>query len=270
MGTSWCSYALFFVLLMPLYCAGQPAASLQFEAATVKPANPANNTMSTHVYTGGRVVITHYAPKTLIQVAFAIPYWNISGGEPWTAQDEFDVEGKPPASAAAQISDLRSSLFSIQDDSLRAMLQSLLIDRFQLKFHRETKTGDVYILSRSAGPLRMQPTERQPPENPDPQNQKSFGSIGRVAGRWSIFVTSMPDLARFASSILIHAPVIDRTGLEGPFDYRQKSDLDATNNADDNLGTFRDFLAEAGLKLDRDKGPVETFVIDHVTKPSSN
>jgi uncharacterized protein (TIGR03435 family) len=225
--------------------------------------------MGLHVYPGGRVLITHYNLKTLIQVAFEIPYWGISGGEPWAANDEFDVEGKPPASAAAQIRDLRYSLFSIQDASLRAMLQSLLIDRFQLRFHRETKTGDVYILRRSAGPLRLRPTE-QHPENPDPQNQKSFGSIGRANGRYSIFVTSMPDLARFASTFIIHAPVIDQTGLKGPFDYRQKSDFDATNNADDSLGAFHDFLSEAGLKLDRDKGPVATFVLDHAARPSAN
>jgi len=225
--------------------------------------------MSTHVYPGGRLLMTHYTLKTLIQVAFEIPYWDISGGEPWAANDEFDVEGKPPASTAAQIHRPGYSLFSIQDDSLRAMLQSLLIDRFQLRFHRETKTGDVYILKRSGGPLRLRATE-QHPENPDPQNDKSFGSIGRGNGRYSIFVTSMPDLARFASTFIIHAPVIDQTGLEGPFDYRQKSDVAATNSADDSLGTFRDFLSEAGLKLDRDKGAVETFVIDHAAKPSAN
>jgi uncharacterized protein (TIGR03435 family) len=265
---SW-SYAFLLVLHQPVYCAGQPAAALQFEAATVKPASPENG-MSAHVYPGGRVVMTHYTLKTLIQVAFEIPYWSMSGGEPWTARDEFDVEGKPPASAVAQIRGLRYSLFSIQDDSLRAMLQSLLIERFQLQFHRETKTGDVYLLRRSAGPLQLRPAEQPTPENPDPRNNKSFGSIGRGNGRYSIFATFMPDLARFASAFIIHTPVIDQTGLEGAFDYRQKSDFDATNNVDDSLGPFRDFLSEAGLKLDRDKGPVETFVIDHAEKPSAN
>lgn len=268
MRTSSRSYTCLLALLAPLYCAGQPAASLQFEAATVRPAAP-EHSMSAHIYPGGRLLMTHYTLKTLIQVAFEIPYWGISGGEPWAANDEFDVEGKPPASAVPQIHNLRYSLFSIPDDSLRAMLQSLLIDRFQLKFHRETKTGGVYILRRGAGPLRLKPTEQPSPEKPDPQNNKSFGSIGRGSG-YSIFVTSMPELARFASTFVIHAPVIDQTGLEGAFDYRQKSDRDGTNNVDDNLGTFRDFLSEAGLKLDRDKGPVETFVIDHAEKPSAN
>jgi len=35
------------------------------------------------------------------------------------------------------------------------MLQALLIDRFQLKFHRETKTGDVYLLEQSGKPLAL-------------------------------------------------------------------------------------------------------------------
>jgi hypothetical protein len=57
--------------------------------------------------------------------------------------------------------------------------------------------------------------EQHPPENPDLPNQKSFGSIGRSNGR-SILVTSMPDLAGFSSTFVIHAPVTDQTDLEGP------------------------------------------------------
>jgi uncharacterized protein (TIGR03435 family) len=60
------------------------------------------------------MVITHHELKTLIQLAFGIPHWSISGGKHWTANDEFDVEGKPPASATAHIRDLRHSVFSFR------------------------------------------------------------------------------------------------------------------------------------------------------------
>jgi uncharacterized protein (TIGR03435 family) len=80
----------------------------------------------------------------------------------------------------------------------------------------------------------------------------------------------MPQLAHFASGFVLRSPVLDRTDLRGSFDYRQKSDLDPTNNLEDGVSSFYDFLKEAGLKLERSRGPVETFVIDHAEKPSAD
>src|SRR5262245_22383064 len=101
------------------------------------------------------------------------------------------------------------------------MLQSVLIDRFQLKVHRETKTGDVYRLERSGKTLALRPAEA-PARGPDaPAERNSFGSIGYVDGRWGIFATTIPQLAKFASDYVVHAPVLDQTGLTGAFDYKQ-------------------------------------------------
>ena len=42
------------------------------------------------------------------------------------------------------------------------MLQSLLIERFHLKFHIESQPGTVYQLTRGNGPLRLKPVEPKP------------------------------------------------------------------------------------------------------------
>ena len=79
----------------------------------------------------------------------------------------------------------------------------------------------------------------------------------------------MPQLAKFAADNILHAPVLDRTELSGSFDYKQPQP-DAEPNYSDNSDSFLRFIPELGLKLERGKGPVEIFVIDHAAKPSPN
>jgi len=146
------------------------------------------------------------------------------------------------------------------------MLQALLIDRFQLRFHRETKTGEVYLLEKSGKPLALHLTDT-PRGSADPAG---YGNIGYVAAEWSIYAYSMPQLAKFATDYIVHAPVIDGTELSGSFDYKQRQPDLEPNYGPDQTATFLDFLSELGLKLERTKGPVETFVIDHAAKASPN
>jgi len=157
-------------------------------------------------------------------------------------------------------------LLGIDDPLLRQMLQALLIDRFQLMFHRETKTVDIYLLKRNEKVLVLNPAKI--PAGASESNP--FGSVGYAGGEWSIFATTMPQLARFASSNILHTPVLDRTGLSGSFDYRQpQPDLDPQYTGDQ-TSSFKAFLSATGLKLERAKGPVEMFVIDNAAKPTPN
>jgi uncharacterized protein (TIGR03435 family) len=97
------------------------------------------------------------------------------------------------------------------------------------------------------------------------------GDVGFAGGRWVVFNTTMPQLAKFAADNMLHAPVIDKTGLNGPFDYKQPNALpDSEVDYSNPIRPFLNLIPEMGLKLERSKGPVETFVIDHVEKPSSN
>jgi uncharacterized protein (TIGR03435 family) len=249
----------------------KPAPKLpEFEVASVKPVVPnVPHMVGVRVYPGGRVVISTLSLKALIATAFRLPYWQISGGDAWTEKDEYDVEAKPAERLRSSIKDLRYTVSGIEDEHLREMLQALLIDRFQLKFHRETKAGDVYMLVRNGKALGLRPTE-PPSAGADPSaDRSSFGSIGYVEGRWGISATAMPQVAKFASDHVLRAPVLDRTGLSGSFDYKQRQP-DLEPNYSDNTDSFLRFIKELGLKLERSKRSVEIFVIDHAAKPSPN
>ena len=125
------------------------------------------------------------------------------------------------------------------------------------------------MLVRNGKTLGLLSTET-PSTGADPSaDRSSFGGIGYVGGRWSISATAMPQLARFASDHVLYAPVLDRTGLSGSFDYKQRQ-LDLEPNYGDNSDSFLRLIPELGLKLERSKGSVEIFVIDHAAKPSPN
>jgi uncharacterized protein (TIGR03435 family) len=236
-----------------------------FDIASIK-ADPNPRMAEVRVHPGGRVEIAGFPLKNLITTAFDLSYWQISGGDEWVSKDTYFVEADPSDALRPRIKSFRYTVYGIDDPLLRQMLQALLIDRFQLKFHRETKTGDVYLLKRNEKPLALNPAKIPAGAS----ESTSFGSIGYHDGKFGIFATTMAQLAKFASSMILHAPVQDRTELTGSFDYRQRQpDLDPQYDGDQSY-SFKAFLSEAGFKLERSKGPVETFVIDYAARPTPN
>ncbi|MDR3698459.1 MAG: M56 family metallopeptidase [Candidatus Sulfopaludibacter sp.] len=242
-----------------------------FEVASIKPADRNSRRLCCiTIHPGARVDIHALSLKTLVTAAFRLSSFQVSGGDAWTEQDEYDIEAKPPEALRSSIKTLRYTWYGIEDEHLRQMLQALLIDRFQLKFHRETRTGDVYVMARSARPLALRPTEIPQAVAGLTSDDGSIGTVGYAGARWGVFNTSMPQLAKFASDFVLHVPVLDRTKLSGPFDYRQRQpDLEPTYSGDQS-DSFLRFLQEAGLKLERTKGPVEYFVIDRAARPAPN
>jgi uncharacterized protein (TIGR03435 family) len=70
----------------------------------------------------------------------------------------------------------------------------------------------------------------------------------------------------------LERPVIDKTGLNGKYDFELKwtpgSDF-PTSDADAPL-LFTALSERLGLRLESQKGAVEIFVIDRVEKPTEN
>jgi bla regulator protein blaR1 len=247
------------------------AESEKFEVATIKPTDPRGvHIVGIKIFPGGRFVDTTVPLKSLIATAFDLSYWQVTGGDAWVEKDTYDIEAKPPDNLQPPIANLRYTWTQIDDPRLRMMLQALLIDRFNLSVHRETKTGTVYLLERSAKPLALHPTGPDEEHTNRAGDTGFSGNLGYVGGRWGVYNTTMPQFAQFASAYYLHAPVLDRTNLMGSFDYKEPGgdvpDADYTHTTD----SFLQLIPELGLKLERTTGLVETLVIDHAEKPSPN
>lgn len=235
----------------------------KFEVATIKPAN--GGLTGTDIDPGGIVKLHSLTLKGMIAEAFNIEYWQIEAGEPWMEKNEYEVVGKPPDDYARTMPDTQHTLFTINDPRLREMIQTLLIQRFSLQFHRSTKPGKIYLLERSGSALELKPN-KTPPTQEVPAGGR-FGSIGFGNEHWVLADTTMPQLAEFASAYILHRPVLDRTGLTGAFDYRSEAEDWDIHQADRN-GSFLRMLKAAGLKFEPSTGDVETLVIDHAELPT--
>ena len=64
------------------------------------------------------------------------------------------------------------------------------------------------------------------------------------------------------------APVVDRTGLTGPFDFSLDNVYDPEEK--DLVTIAQSTVRALGLKLESSRGPMETILIDHLDKPSVN
>ncbi len=81
--------------------------------------------------------------EMLIEEAYGIQEFQISDGPSWIRSDRFDVQAK-----ATPYSDSKSDvgLQGFDKTRRRRMMQTLLVDRFGLKVHPETREEPVYAL----------------------------------------------------------------------------------------------------------------------------
>jgi uncharacterized protein (TIGR03435 family) len=244
----------------------------RFDVATIKPVDTRPGVMhkvGADVYPGGRVVLSTASLFSLIGTAFDLPGTQISGAEEWMDKESYDVVAKAPEDSVPY--DIRHTWYRLEDPRLRQMLQALLIDRFQLKVHRETRTGQVYLLVKSGKTIPLKPTEAPSATvHPAPEG---FGSIGAAGDTWVMYNTSMRQLANFVGDFYMHRPVLDQTSLSGSYDFRWKMLLVDPDQHDPQFGgkdEVMQFIQVMGLKLKPSTGPVETLVIDHAEHPSPN
>jgi uncharacterized protein (TIGR03435 family) len=168
---------------------------------------------------------------------------------------------------------------------MRPMLQRLLADRFKLGIHRETKEMPVYALVVAKRGLRLQKADIEERNCPEPSADGSVSCHAFVQGPGKLRAraVSMPDLAALLTNFS-DRPVLDKTGIDGLFGVDTKNWQPLQPGAippppgarledgADLAGVPAAFAAfeQFGLKLEPQKGVVETVVIDHIEKPTEN
>ena len=235
---------------IPWAAFGQPARPA-FEAASVKPSQARDNSSSWNSSTG-YLVIRNQSLKALIRIAYGVRDDQIAGGPKWIDSERFDVDARSAGPA--------------KDPELLEMLQTLLADRFQLAFHRETKTVTGYALVAAKGGLKVRPDAKQ--------GRGSMTEQGKFVA-WGI---SMSRVAERISRILA-SPVTDRTGAAGFYSFtlewtpdsaRPPDGTTAPPDALSDPSLFGALQQQLGLKLEADKESMEVLAIDRARRPSEN
>lgn len=270
-------------LLLLRTLAGQDAAPPAspkpiFEVASIKPGSFPNLPGGTIRWqTGGALRVTNMSLKELMEQAYDVFPFQISGGPDWLDSARFDISAKPDHEP------------KWQEEAL--MLQSLLADRFQLSIHRETKELPVYalVLARKDGRLGPKLTESKEgactvydAANPPARGATVCGTRMFNPSHGFLTIARLPidSLAKTLSEVLGRT-VIDKTGLTGDFDSHLEYAPDENQRiqlppgipnppVSDGPSIFVAVQEQLGLKLESQKGPVGILVIDRAEKPSEN
>jgi uncharacterized protein (TIGR03435 family) len=235
--------------------------------------------------------------KTLIRLAYGAlngeainaRILEVVGGPGWLDSELYDIEARPENSATA-------------GQLVGPMLQALLEERFQLKVHTEAREKPVYILSvaePSANLRQIKPGDCVPIDlfkeasRVGPSDQKQCGNYRggtNPKGAGMALDFSGITMAEFAGRMLetyTGRPVIDKTGLDGRFDFHlefipsrpqgpvqlngEMVVLPPSDPAESGAGSiFGALQKQLGLKLTAGKAPVDVLVIDRIERPSEN
>lgn len=238
-------------------------APLTFEVATVKPSDP-NRPGKLFTVKGRDVLTINTTLSDLMTMAYNVHLNQIAGAPPWMESDKFDVQGRPVAEGTPNV------------DQLRGLLRSLLADRFKLTTHTEKKEMPAYVLTLGSGGHKMTPNTANPNGLP--------GLFFKGLGQLGVTNANMGHFADLMQSSVLDRPVVDRTGLQGRFDFTLTWTADdsqfrsfgprppapATPDPNAPPGLFTAIQEQIGLRLDRGNAPVQVIVIDRVEKPSEN
>jgi len=229
--------------------------SAAFDVASIKPARLDARGYSIRPFPG-RLSAENVTLKLLIAEAYHVYDFQISGPK-WIDSDRYDLEAKIGGDVPASRTQLRS------------MLQRLLADRFSLSVRRESKEMSVYMLEADKGESKLQPAKH--PDRP---------VMFRVFQRRQITAENAPlENLTGALAWLLGRPVLDRTGLEGSFDYKlewspdemQLRSQEAPPETDGNAPSLAVALQQqVGLRLVSRKGPVDLILVEKAERPKAN
>ena len=169
-----------------------------FEVASIKPHDGPTPRILDFSSSGPLVKLEAYTIAGLILEAYKLKSYQIV--YPQADNTFYDVVARAPGGE------------TLKRDQFRPLFQSLLADRFGLKFHRETREMSVYALV----PGRVGPKFKESGADA-PDNDQFYGN-GRG---WRIRMPrgTMDGLAEaIASTSGVDLPVVDKTGLKGVYD----------------------------------------------------
>jgi uncharacterized protein (TIGR03435 family) len=240
-----------------------------FEVATIKPSKPDEGfsiLLGRRGAGSNSLTTTSTSLSDLMKFAYDLHPRQITGGPAWLETEKYDVIAKPDLDGLPSL------------PQMKAMVQKLLAERFQLTFHRDKKELAVYAITVAKTGVKMTKNDAVTPG-------PGFGGGPRG---FNVRSATMSEFASVLQAGILEQPVVDQTGLgSAKYDFILKWTPDASQSqlggpgpnappapAADALDAppdiFTAFQQQLGLKLESTKAPVDVLVIDKVEKPSEN
>lgn len=263
-----------------------PSSAPTFEVATVKPVKPTDAMNRISIQPGGRLMFSNITLKQLIGTSYQrAPFDNreVIDGPDWIDSDRWEVMAQANGELVGP-DGFPGPAF--------AMLRNLLAERFRLQVHEERRERSVYVLEfaradRRVGPrLRRSTTDcaaimrdevRGKPPAFAPGQMRPC-SVGIPPGQLQASAVTLSALANVLSSF-VGRPVVDRTGLDGPYDIELEFSPEARASflppepgaaapAGDGPSLFTALQEQLGLKLVAARTAVDVLVVDRAERPT--
>jgi uncharacterized protein (TIGR03435 family) len=210
--------------------------------------------------TGNRFFQNGITLCMLIRMAYDVTDIQIVGLPDWSNQLKlsawYHVEGRAAGEAPLTV------------EQTRAMLRTLLEDRFKLAVHREPRGVPVYALVVDKPGHKLSTTDIDcPVTGPSARRAISFPP--------GTLLSCTPQLTMaqvvFTLNRSVDRPVVDRTGLDGRYALNLKfAGTDPRAGADGLPSLFTALREQLGLRLEPQSDSVDALVIDHVEPPTPN
>ena len=202
-------------------------------------------------HTSEGTTIRNTTVRNLIEMAYSVKSYQLSGGPAWINQEHFDLAytgGEPTAPQQGMVS----------PDALK----EILAERFHLVMHQETKPGPVLALVVSdGGPKFHSVTPKMLPGTNEPLLSMR---MMQKDGKGSVAITGGPTGLAEALSGQVRQPVIDKTGLSGVYSINFEW-VDSSLNAN---SLSRALQQQLGLTLSPQEGAVQTSTVESIELPA--
>ena len=214
---------------------------------------------------GGGYTFTNVTVRSLISLAYNLPFDRLLGGPPWMVSDRYDIDAVGKENAKLQ--------------ETAVMVRSLLRDRFRLAVHMDRRDLPVYLLELARADGRLGPgLRRSSVDCTDPEARKKAIAAARdtriVCGLTldsGVFTAGGEAVSTMLGELTAASgrAVLDRTGLSGTYDIDLKwTPLPDANS--DNVSIFTAVQEQLGLKLESGTAPLNVVVIERIERPSEN
>jgi uncharacterized protein (TIGR03435 family) len=241
----------------------QPAKSLQFEVASIKPSDPKlpANSHSSGGGPGGQYRMENMPLRQWVERGLSVRDYALKVPS-WLDTSRFDLVARLPDGGPAN------------QEAIAEMMKALLIERFGLKWHEEPQTVSGYELV----------TDKKVLVHPSSLVERLRGSLSG-SGPTIISGTNMP-LSKLAEALgnVLGRPVVDATHLSGGFDlkliFRPMDDAAVSQAKGDGMkdtdidslpSIFVAVQEQLGLRLQSAKVPSKVIVVDQINhQPTEN
>jgi len=248
--------------------------TLTFDVATIRLAPPPDANFHVSVSSpphSSRFEATNLPMKALLQIAYGFDA-PIVGAPDWVANTFYNIQARSDEATDARLAKLTDNEVRLEK---RNAIRVLLTERLDLKTHLETRNSSIYNLVVDKGGVKMTavpkpppPADGEAPPPPSPADVKAHGSQHGLE-----FVGSNAPIRAItgALSSMVEAPVVDKTGLTGTYNYTLQFGREwSTHDPDSWPSIFTAVQEQLGLKLEAVHESVPNLVVDHITKPTEN